>query len=121
MLQNEYLCLPVGTHIPEAFHIDLDRLARWVRGRHWTDVEADLILEALLEYLGSNRPTIKSTYLRLKERFSILSECDGRNYLAPSHRDFRHLVVSLPTNLVRLCRQGTPTEGMASPTSLECR
>ncbi len=104
MLQNEYLRLPVGAHIPEAFHEKLDSLARWVRGRHWIDIEADLILEAMLEYLDECEKDIRPLHARLCLRMETMSRMDGREYLVPSFGDFRDLLHSIPSALVVHCR-----------------
>ena len=104
MLQNEYLRLPVGAHIPEAFHEKLDSLARWVRGRHWIDIEADLILEAMLKYLDTCEKDVRPLYARLCLRMEAMSRMDDREYLVPSFGDFRDLIHSIPGALVVHCR-----------------
>lgn len=120
MLQNEYLRLPVGAHIPTKYHGHLDRLARWVRGRVWLDVEADLILEAMLEYLDICGPTIRHQYRRLRLRMETASHIDGREYLVPSYEEFRHLLRSLPSALVTQCRIG-PTKQPAMSSARHAR
>jgi hypothetical protein len=108
MLQSEYLRLPVGAHIPKAYHEHLDRLARWVRGRVWLDAEADLILEAMLEYLDDRGPSIRHQYHCLCLRMATMSHMDSREYRVPSFQDFSHLIRSIPKALVRQCRIGPP-------------
>ena len=104
MLQNENLRLPIGAHIPTAFHKDLDNLARWVRGSRFTDVEADFILEAMLEYLDPSLPGIRDVYRRMVRRMTLLSYQEDRHYEIPRFRMFTHYVESLPPGLVAVCR-----------------
>jgi hypothetical protein len=104
MLQNENLRLPIGAHIPTSFHKDLDNLARWVRGSRFTDVEADFILEAVLEYLDPDLPSIGDVYRRMVRRVALFSYEEDRRYDIPQFRMFSHYVESLPPALVAVCR-----------------
>lgn len=104
MLQNENLRLPVGAHIPAPFHKDIDNLARWVRGSGFTEVEADFIIDAMLEYLDPSLPGISDVYRRLASRMTLLSYVEDRHYEIPRFRRFTHYVESLPPELVALYR-----------------
>ncbi|WP_105434906.1 hypothetical protein [Neorhizobium tomejilense] len=106
MLQDEHLRLVADAHIPEAFHTDLDLVARWVRGRRWVMAESDLILEAMVEFALSPRMTEIDSYIRLSRRMEIMGESDGREYAIPSYRDFAHLLMSLPVGLTSTFRGG---------------
>ncbi|UHS61333.1 hypothetical protein HRR99_07310 [Agrobacterium vaccinii] len=104
MLQNEHPCLPISTPIPATFHKDIDNLARWIRGSGFSDIEADFIIEAVLEYLDPGLPSIAYLYRRMTRRIALLSHHDDRLYDVPRFVSFCHYVKSLPPVLVALCR-----------------